>query len=74
MRTVVPLLIALTAYTPMTQLQSRHLFTMTITLHPTEELGQTPAGIAACLLFPAAISRAIGCAGLFCQLSDRTCS
>jgi hypothetical protein len=29
----------------MTHLQSRHMFTMTITLHPTEELGQTPAGI-----------------------------
>src|SRR5262245_14196192 len=44
MNTIVPFLIALTAYTPMTQLQSRHLFTMTIQLHPTEELGQTPAG------------------------------
>jgi hypothetical protein len=44
MEIVVPLLIALTAYTPMTQLQSRHLFTITIKLHPTEELGQTPAG------------------------------
>src|SRR5262245_47754023 len=44
METVVPLLIALTAYTPVTQLESRHLFTITIRLHPTEELGQTPAG------------------------------
>src|SRR5262245_10504240 len=44
METVVPLLIALTAYTPMTHLQSRQLFTMTIKLHPTVELGQTPAG------------------------------
>ena len=44
METVVPLLVALTAYTPVTQLQSRHLFTITIKLHPTEELGQTPAG------------------------------
>src|SRR5262245_35597522 len=44
METVVPLLTALTAHTPMTALQSRHLFTMTIKLHPTEELGQTPAG------------------------------
>src|SRR5262249_885879 len=44
METVVPLLIASTEDTPMTHLQSRHLFTMTIKLHPTEELGQTPAG------------------------------
>src|SRR5262245_19488581 len=29
----------LTTYTPMTHLQSRHLFTMTIKLHRTEELG-----------------------------------
>ena len=28
----------------MTELKSRHLFTMTITLHPTEQLGDTPAG------------------------------
>jgi len=28
----------------MTQLQSRHLFTVTIKLHPTEEVGQTPSG------------------------------
>jgi hypothetical protein len=28
----------------MTQLQSRHLFTMTITLHPIEDIGDTPAG------------------------------
>ena len=28
----------------MKELQSRHLFTITITLHPTEELGHTPAG------------------------------
>ena len=28
----------------MTGLQSRHLFTITITLHPTVELGSTPAG------------------------------
>lgn len=28
----------------MTELQSRHLFTMTITLHPIEEVGHTPAG------------------------------
>ena len=28
----------------MIELQSRHLFTMTIHLHPTEELGDTPAG------------------------------
>jgi hypothetical protein len=27
-----------------TELQSRHLFTITIKLHPTEELGNTPAG------------------------------
>jgi hypothetical protein len=45
MDTAVALLVALTAFTPMTQLQSRHLFTITIQLHPTEELGQTPAGI-----------------------------
>jgi Protein of unknown function (DUF3237) len=44
MKAVVLLLIAITACTPMTHLQSRHLFTMTIKLHPTEELGQTPAG------------------------------
>jgi Protein of unknown function (DUF3237) len=44
METVVALLIVLTAHPPMTHLQSRHLFTMTIKLHPTEELGQTPAG------------------------------
>src|SRR5262245_8158460 len=44
METVVPLLVALTAYTPMTPVQSCHLFTITIKLHPTEELGQTPAG------------------------------
>src|SRR5438552_13047472 len=44
MTVVVPLLITLSAYMPMTQLQSRHLFTITIRLHPTEELGQTPAG------------------------------
>jgi hypothetical protein len=28
----------------MAQLRSRHLFTITITLHPTEEIGATPAG------------------------------
>jgi hypothetical protein len=28
----------------MTELKSRHLFTITIKLHPTEELGDTPAG------------------------------
>jgi hypothetical protein len=28
----------------MTQLQSRHLFTITIALHPIEEIGATPAG------------------------------
>ncbi len=28
----------------MTKLQSRHLFTLTIELHPIEELGNTPAG------------------------------
>ena len=28
----------------MTELQSRHLFTMTIRLHPIEEVGDTPAG------------------------------
>src|SRR5262245_58559273 len=44
METVASLLIALTAYTPMTHLQSRHLLTITIKLHPTDELGQTPAG------------------------------
>src|SRR5262249_21376310 len=44
MKILVPLLVALSASTPMTHLQSRHLFTMTIKLHPTEELGQTPAG------------------------------
>jgi hypothetical protein len=30
--------------TAMTQLRSRHLFTMTIRLHPIEEIGNTPAG------------------------------
>jgi hypothetical protein len=44
METVVSPLIALPAYTPTAHLQSRHLFTITIKLHPTEELGQTPAG------------------------------
>ena len=44
METAVPLLTALTTYTSMTHLQSRHLFTISIKLHPTEELGQTPAG------------------------------
>ena len=44
MKTAVPLLGSLAAYTPMSRLQSRHLFTMTIMLYPTEELGQTPAG------------------------------
>jgi hypothetical protein len=29
---------------PMPELKSRHLFTITIKLHPTEELGDTPAG------------------------------
>ena len=29
---------------PMTHVQSRHLFTIAIKLHPTEELGHTPAG------------------------------
>lgn len=43
------LLLALAASTTsgkaaMTELRSRHLFTMTITLHPTEEIGSTPAG------------------------------
>jgi uncharacterized protein DUF3237 len=28
----------------MAELRSRHLFTLHITLHPTEELGETPAG------------------------------
>lgn len=28
----------------MTELKSRHLFTLTIRLHPVEDLGQTPAG------------------------------
>ena len=28
----------------MIELKSRHLFTMTITLHPTRDLGKTPAG------------------------------
>lgn len=28
----------------MVELKSRHLFTMTITLHPTHDLGDTPAG------------------------------
>jgi hypothetical protein len=30
--------------TAMTQLRSRHLFTITIKLHPIEEIGNTPAG------------------------------
>jgi hypothetical protein len=30
--------------TAMTQLRSRHLFAITITLHPIEEIGNTPAG------------------------------
>jgi Protein of unknown function (DUF3237) len=30
--------------TAMTQLRSRHLFTITIKLHPIEEIGHTPAG------------------------------
>jgi len=28
----------------MTELKSRHLFTLTLTLHPTHDLGETPAG------------------------------
>jgi uncharacterized protein DUF3237 len=28
----------------MTELKSRHLFTLTLTLHPVEDLGDTPAG------------------------------
>src|SRR5437763_15319054 len=34
----------LTLVVDMTELRSRHLFTITIQLHPTEELGNTPAG------------------------------
>src|ERR687897_217951 len=30
---------------PMTELRSRHLFTITIKLHPIEEIGHTPAGL-----------------------------